>query len=255
MYDYDMKDLRTALRALEIGAGTCVFMQSAMKSIGKINPDPFEDQFTAILEVILEVVGETGSLSVPTFNFRFCKGEVFDYDNTPSDGNGAFSEFVRRDRRALRSPHPFHSFATIGNIAKSVAGSYAFSEFSEGSAFDLLLKNNVKTLFFGVDYVETFAHVAEERAKVPYRYWKIFAGTERKGGVDRPISTNFYARRVEDKPEPVVDIPKLGRYCRDLPSFRQVKLGNGFLNLLDGNEMVDALTEKFIAEPTFALVV
>ena len=39
---------------------------------------------------IFEIIGKNGFIAVPTFNFKFAKGDDFDVDNTPSDGMGAF---------------------------------------------------------------------------------------------------------------------------------------------------------------------
>jgi aminoglycoside 3-N-acetyltransferase len=253
MYDYAIEDLESSLSSLGVKKGACVFLHSAMKSTGKINPGSHNDQFSAILETLLGVLGPLGSLIVPTFNFSFCQGEIFDYENTPGVGMGAFSEFVRCDSRAIRSSHPFHSIAAIGHIAEAVGGATGFSEFSAGSAFDVLLKSDVKILFYGVDFVETFTHIAEERAAVPYRYWKIFNGKIRKSGREHDISVNFFARRFDMKPEPVVDVPKLGRYCKTLGIFTEARLGNGLLAIADGNQMVDALEKKFKINPNFAL--
>ena len=77
-----------------------------------------------VLDLILELVGEGGSVSVPTF-IRYSSKEwmemdkKFDIKKTPS-GMGIFSERVRRYKDSKRSLHPTKSVATIGKIANEV---------------------------------------------------------------------------------------------------------------------------------------
>ena len=58
-----------------------------------------------------------------------------------------------------------------------------------------------KIVFFGIPFVATFVHLAEERAKVPYRYWKTFSGNFKDGEKIENKLFNFYARNLEIEPE------------------------------------------------------
>ena len=73
------------------------------------------------LEAIQEVIGAEGTLVVPTFNFGFAQGERYDPADTPSQGMGAFSEFVRQLPEARRTSHPLQSVAVVGRYAADLA--------------------------------------------------------------------------------------------------------------------------------------
>jgi aminoglycoside 3-N-acetyltransferase len=173
---YSDAELKSCLQSLGIEKGDCLFVHSSLKPLGKFVPARGQGDLAALLDVFFDTIGEAGTFVVPTFNFGFCRGQPFDRQNTPSDGMGAFSEFIRRQPRALRSQHPFQCVSAIGKFAAEVASAQGRSAFSPGSAFDVMLKHGCKILFFGVYFVETFVHVAEERAHVPYRFWKTFTG-------------------------------------------------------------------------------
>ena len=251
---YDNNDVHQCLTDLGISSGDCIFLHTALRSLGEFNNLTNDNKLLALLNIFLNSVGFLGTIVVPTFNFSFCKGEPFDIDLSPSDGMGAFSEFVRTDVRSHRSKHPFHSVAAIGKNSQLIASSIGYSEFSEGSFFDQLLHLKTKIVFFGMPFVETFVHLAEERAKVPYRYWKTFSGDFKDGEKIEKKLFNFYARNLDIEPEPRVDIAKINVYLRDKGIIKSVKLGEGEVSVCDSGEMVAELLEKFTSDPTFALV-
>jgi aminoglycoside 3-N-acetyltransferase len=109
-------------------------------------------------------------------------------------------------------------------------------------------------MFYGVSFVETFVHVAEERAKVPYRYWKTFTGDVIDGGLKKTVTINFYARKLDLEPEPQVDIKKINQYLQDNKIIVSENLGDGSVSICNGNIMVSELIKKFIAEPYFPLI-
>jgi len=252
--EYSEKDIRHSLLTLGIKRGDCLFIHSGLKSLGKFIPNNDTNSLEALLNLFLDVVGEKGTVVVPTFNFAFCSGAVYDRNKTPCDGMGAFSEYVRLHKNSHRARHPFHSVAAIGGNAIKIADAVGFSEFSEGSFFDVLLKLDCKILFYGVSFVETFVHVAEERAKVPYRFWKKFTGDIIDGELRDTVTINFYARRFDIEPEPRVDIEKINRYLRENNIITSTNLGSGKVSICDSNLMVNDLIDKFTVDPTFPLI-
>ena len=239
---------------LGVSRGDSLFIHSGLRGLGKfcsVRKDT--NKLDALLNIFLDLVGDSGDIIVPTFNFDFCSGIPFDVDKTPSKEMGAFSEFVRIHPKACRSHHPFHSVTSIGKHAEKIAHSSGFSEFSNGSFFDFILRLNSKIIFYGVDFVETFAHIAEERASVPYRQWKTFSGEIIKNGVSNMISVNFYARNIDLDPEPKIDVNKIHTYLKNRGIITSLELGSGKVSICDANQMVDELTFKFLNEPYFSL--
>ena len=252
--EYSEKDIRDSLLALGVKKGDCLFVHSGLKALGKFIPNNDVNRLEALLNVFLDVVGDKGTIVVPTFNFAFCSGAVYDRNKTPCDGMGAFSEYVRLHKNALRTLQPFHSVASIGANAITISDAVGFSEFSEGSFFDVLLQLDCKIVFYGVSFVETFVHVAEERGKVPYRFWKTFTGEIIDGELRNTATINFYARRFDIDPEPRVDIEKINQYLRGKKIISSTNLGTGKVSICNSNQMVSDLIEKFMDEPTFPLI-
>ncbi len=102
--------LKDDLRAIGIRDGDSVLIHSSYKSMGGL-----EGGIGTLIESILSVIGESGTLIAPTLTYRDVSVEnpIFDYLNTPSCV-GAVSEYVRRMEGAVRSIHPTHSCAVIG---------------------------------------------------------------------------------------------------------------------------------------------
>ena len=206
-----------------------------------------------IKDTIFDIIGENGFIAVPTFNFNFAKGYDFDVENTPSDGMGVFSEFIRKCEDSNRTSHPMHSFSILGKNSNYIANLEGETEFSEGSAFDYLLKNNCKILFLGDSFTETFFHVAEEKVKVPYRFWKTFKGNLIQNNLKKEIEIQYYARKIETNPEPEINISKLFEFLNSKKIFKVS--GNEKINLsiCSSNSYVDNCLVKLKENPTFFL--
>ena len=121
-----------------------------------------------IVKIVLDIVGEEGSLSVPTFTKYLSKDWMlmdkdFNVRRTPS-GMGVFSEMVRRDKSAVRSLHPTKSVATIGKIAHSILDEHHLDiyQFGKKSPFYKLLDYDVKIIGLGISMPLSMVHVVED---------------------------------------------------------------------------------------------
>ena len=125
-----------------------------------------------------EAVGERGAIIVPTFNYDFCKGKVFDYDYSPSQV-GLFSNWVLFKPDAHRSTHPIFSFATRDIEGRRLLHfDWDRDAFGFDSIFARLLNVNAKMLFYHCSFNAcTFVHLPEQEYGVDYRYKKDFTGT------------------------------------------------------------------------------
>ncbi len=173
--------------------GDGVILHSALQFLGK--PTGGVEIY---LDALQSILGPQGTIAVPTFNFSFARGERYDPDQTPSVGMGAFAEYVRQRPEARRTHHPMQSVAVIGFHADDLAERDTLSAFDSGSAFERLLELNFKVLLAGTGMrAVALVHYAEQRARVPYRYWKTFQGEVRQssGWVERTY--HMYVRDLE----------------------------------------------------------
>lgn len=129
------EQIEDCLIRLGIQAGDGLLVHSAVQFLG--HP---EGGLGIYLEAIQNVIGKSGTLVVPTFNFSFAAGEPYDPAQTPSKGMGVFSEFIRLQPGAMRSQHPMQSIAAIGQFASDLTRRDTLSAFDPGSAFERMLE-------------------------------------------------------------------------------------------------------------------
>lgn len=216
---YDSLDFKNELINLEIKKGDYVFIHSSLKTLGEYKDNNYPDLLQMIKNCIFELIGESGLIVVPTFNFEFAKGVDFDVQNSPSIKMGAFSEYIRKLPTSHRTSHPMHSISLLGKNSEIISQYEGETEFSEGSAFDFLIKKKCKILFLGDAFVETFFHVAEEKANVNYRFWKKFQGNIINNKIKNNITIKYFARNLELEPEPQIDLNKLFKYLENNNTF------------------------------------
>ena len=101
MKDVTKDQVNACITGLGIRSGDGLLVHSAVQYLGR--PQGGVGMY---LEAIQEVIGEDGTVVVPTFNFAFANGERYDPDETPSQGMGSFSEYVRQHPQALRAAGP-----------------------------------------------------------------------------------------------------------------------------------------------------
>lgn len=143
-----------------------------------------------------------GTIAVPTFNFAFARGEAYDPESTPSRDMGAFSEYVRQQPEALRTPHPMQSLAVLGRYAEDLANRDTSCAFDPGSAFERMLELDFKLLLLGADVqAVSMVHYSEQRLGVPYRYWKEFTGQVKTPSGWQVRTYKMFARHLEIDPQ------------------------------------------------------
>ena len=143
---------------------------SAMKNDEKPNVGGF-------LNSLIEKVGHSGTLIIPTFNWDFCSGKVFDYHNTPSK-TGSLGTIALRDKRFLRTQHPIYSFAVYGQDQKLLFGMNNKSAYGNDSPFAYMDQIKAKNLIIDVELTNcfTFVHYVEQSSgTIKYRYLKNFS--------------------------------------------------------------------------------
>jgi len=204
------------------------------------------------LDAIQTVIGPQGTVAAPVFNFDFARGTRYDPQTSPSRGMGAFSEHVRQHPDSLRTRHPMQSLAVLGYSAADLAQRDTPSAFSPGSAYDRMLSLDFKILLLGADikYV-SMVHYSEERASVPYRYWKDFTGQILIDGRWEARTVQMFVRDLVLDPQlslaPIQDLLQ----ARD--QWRSVTLNYGQISACRLADFVGA-TDHILAKDPWALV-
>jgi len=152
---------------LGLKRGDVVLVHSAMRTVGRVAGGA-----SSIIDALLELVGPTGTLVVPSYTFAH-EAEadpIIDPRNDPAE-MGIITETARLRPDALRSTAFRHSFAAIGRRAAVITGGDpALSVFDFRSAFGVMLGLNTQVILLGVTYTSsTSHHFAELVCDVPYR--------------------------------------------------------------------------------------
>jgi aminoglycoside 3-N-acetyltransferase len=181
------RQLHDDLAGLGLSTGDVVLVHAAMSRIGWVLGGA-----VAVVQALLDVVGRTGTIVVPTGTAGNCDPArwgrtlgkavpephwqairdqlpAFDPAVTPSTGMGAIAEAVREWPAAMRSTHPQSSFAALGPQARYLTEIHDRDcHLGERSPLGRLAEMNASVLLLGVDYdVCTAFHLAEYRQKHP----------------------------------------------------------------------------------------
>jgi len=130
-----------------------------------------------IHEAIDEVIGDNGTLAVPTFSQQIgFHGLDYVHEETPCQ-TGIFSEYIRILPQSIRSFHPVFSISAVGLKKEDICNQFSQSGFGYGSAMHNLFAHNAKAVCMGFGYYTGYIvaglHVIETLYGVPYFYNKI----------------------------------------------------------------------------------
>ena len=239
--------LSGALNSVGVQRGDGLLIHSALQFLGRPGGG-----LPMVLETLLEAVGSNGTIAVPTFPFTFNRGIDYDPETTPSKGMGAFSEFVRQQPNALRTPHPMQSLALIGREAADLARRDTLSAFEDGSAFDRMLQLGFKLLLLGADIqAASIVHYSEQRAKVPYRYWKDFSGSVKVGDQWQTRTYSMFVRDLDLDPH--LNLAPIQRSLEAAGQWQSARLNFGQIAGCSFRDFVAAADALLAADP-WALV-
>ncbi|MCV3399693.1 AAC(3) family N-acetyltransferase [Campylobacter lari] len=193
---YSNIDLIEAFKKLGITKGDILCVHTELFNFGTPLL-PRNEFLQTILDCFFEVIGEEGTLIMPTFTYSFCKNEVYDKLNSPTK-MGALNEYFRRWGGVKRTNDPIFSFAIKG-AKEELFLKDTTSCFGENCVYETLRKNNGKIMLFGTYLIGyTFTHYIEEVAKVPYRYFKNFKGILiDENNIKHNTNIDYYVRYID----------------------------------------------------------
>lgn len=197
-----LASLVDALSLAGISEGDILYVSSDISKLGipaEVKPEIKQKGMTALtdmyIETLLYVLGESGTLIMPTFTYSACENELFDVANSSSTV-GLLTEAFRQSQNTTRSEHPIFSCAFYGKHASSLAKVQNFDCFGEDSLYDRLYKLKAKYLMLGVNMWQgsTYVYYSEQKYGVPYRYMKNFDATISDGCKKKTVITPYFVR-------------------------------------------------------------
>ncbi len=175
--EYTYRDIRDAYTALGIEKGATVLLKTDIRWLGR-----FEDQNrNRLLEAHYQALADAvdvrhGSIAVSTASTYLCNTDTpFDKDETPSE-RGMLTEYIRTRAGAVRSFHPFMSYAAVGKNADTICRDVSRHAFGPETPKDRLLALDAQYVSLGSHprFTCTVVHHIEFLMGVPYRYVKEF---------------------------------------------------------------------------------
>lgn len=197
------------LRVLGVRRGAVVLAHVGMSRIGTVVGGE-----QAVVEALLDVVGDDGTLVMPTQSWQLCDPAYLDdpalppavwplvrdhlpaYDprRTPTRTMGRVAELFRTLPGAVRSGHPHRSVAAIGQRAQEIVAVHDLdTPHGERSPLAVMYDLGASTLLLGVGHDKsTVLHLAEHRSgtlarTVPNGAPMVIDGRRRWVTFDEPV--------------------------------------------------------------------
>lgn len=240
----DFRELVDGLKELGLEKGDVVLVHSSFKSFGGVEGGP-----QTVIDAILEVLGEEGTLVMPTFTLSFCeqynregKG-YFDVDNTPSE-MGILTEIVRKMLGAKRSVNPIYSVAVYGKLVDELSSVNDKNVFGKGSIFGKLHELNAKIMIIGLSYNNswTFVHYIEQQEGCDYRYLKDFSGTIVVGSKKYEDTFSMLVRDLDRGV--ITNVDPMGEILEKMGAVKIKKIGQSIVKLMKAKEVYDITAEE-----------
>lgn len=250
MINYRYEDILTAFHEVGLVGGDTVFLHCNLGYFGNLlGANSAKELCDRFLSAFLEVIGDKGTLIVPTFTYSFCKGEIFDVINTQSVC-GIFTEYIRTMKGASRSLDANFSVSGYGKRIEELTKNMPNESFGKGSFWERFYMSNGKIMCMNFDCGSTFVHFVEQHNQVEYRYKKAFNGIVKDG---EKRYHDYFVHFVYDK-EKAEDGPNfqtLDYLCKQNHICRTAILGKGSIHLMNVEEYYNCITSNLEKQPRF----
>ena len=249
-------DITAALAGLGVQPTDTLFVHSDMRRLLRAAGAGREEKLATVVAGLHGAVAN-GTLLLPTFSYSFCRGEPFSPEATPSTV-GLLTEYFRRRPGVRRTAEPLFSTAVLGPTdpawESALFGVGDKNCFGEESIFAYLVEADAKLAFLGVDgSMCTFVYLIEQRAAVPYRFFKDFAGDfiDSAGDVTR-VTARYFVRRLDADVEN--SFAALFRALEDEGALRRTTLDRGAeLTVVSARAVAATAAHGLDSDPAYLL--
>jgi len=244
-------DIVAGLRKLGLKRGHNVGVHSSLSRFGYVDGGA-----DAVIDALLEVVGDEGTVVMPTYSTNLAKVErtpeevaigvlwiyrILPYDpkETPCS-TGTIPEAFRKRKGVIRSLHHVFSLAATGPNAQEIvkAGN---KDSREGWKRLLELGGHILLLGVGLEVCSAM-HLAEERVVFPKHILD-------KLTPPRWLVEKYPASEWEWDFGPYPDFPKLEEPCLQHDIMKTVRVGKATLRLARLRELIDFYVEYLNRNP------
>jgi len=246
------EDIKAGLKALGLKKGDVVGVHSSLSSLGYV-----EGGADAVIDALFEVVGEGGTIVMPTYSTNrievektpeeIALGVTWKYKILPFNPKetpcwtGAIPETFRKRKGAARSLHPTHSITSIGPKAKEIAE--AGNEPSALGGWRKLLELDGYILLIGVGLDRCSSmHLTEERVQIPKRILD-------KTTLPQELREKYPENEWDVGFGPYPDFPKMEEPYFKHKIIKTVKIGKATVKIARLRDMIDLFAEYLKRNP------
>jgi aminoglycoside 3-N-acetyltransferase len=242
-------DIAQGLRRLGLESGAIALVHSSLSSFGHV-----QGGAETVIDALLETVGPGGTVLVPTLTgsetLSAENPPLFDPATTPC-WTGRIPERFRQRPQAVRSLHPTHSVAAIGDQAQALTEGHEYSITPCGpdSPYGRLAQAGGVILLLGVTHsCNTALHYVEESVGVSYHMQTGLAAAQIvRGGQTHTIHVMLHrygAPRNFERLEPAL---------RERGIQRDGQIGQAQVRVIDARQMVELTRQALLQDPTLLL--
>lgn len=250
MADYNFQDIVEALKAVGMKKGDAVFLHTNLGFFGRCDGVKSADELcSTFFNAIRTVVGEEGTIIVPSFTYSSCHKEEYD-PKTTKCSMGMFTDYVLKLSDSIRSLDPNFSIAANGKDAVYFTQNPPEKSFGDDCFFERFYEANGLICNLNFDAGTTYVHYVEHKLNVPYRYDKQFKGMVRIGDKwEERVSYHFVFDRLEDAPV----FFRLHDLSVEKGIARIEKLGKGVVLAERAKDLFNLIKETMNERPRFLL--
>jgi len=251
-FDYTKQEIVNALLKVGLQKNDNVFSHSNLGFFGKLKDCTDKDCYcNAFKDAFFQVIGEEGTLVVPTFSYSYCWNTVYNKEETLGTC-GIFSEFIRNHPDSFRSDDPNFSYTALGKNAEYFTKDCPPNPFGKDSFWERFLLKNGIICNLNFDAAATLTHYVERELKVPYRFDKAFEGMSVKGG-KLEKSTFYHFVRDEKNPDVYPDFIKFDKKAKELGFAKVANLGRGQVVCISSKKSVELIKNEIKKNPHFLI--
>ncbi len=249
---YTQFDIKNSLISAGLNKGDDVFIHSNIGFFGKCeNAKNSKELSACFYHAITEVIGDSGTIVVPTFTYSGCNNEEFDVDTTQCK-MGIFSKYIMNLSDSKRSNDCNFSVSAIGISSSYYTDNIPLNPFGEDSFFERFYKKKGKILCLNFDAGTTFVHYVERKCNVPYRTDKEFISRVIENGISQQKKSYHFVYDL-NKPGDAAEFTRLHQICLDYGIAKTATLGKGTILIESSVELYNIIEETLKKRPRFLL--
>jgi len=193
------KKLDNLFDSLQIFKGDNLVIHSNFAGILQYQNNNLKVTYEYFFLYLINRIGKNGSLLIPTYNYSFSNGAVYDRSKSPSQV-GSFGNYLIKKKYLNRTFDPIFSHLVFGKLKKKIFKLSPIESLGKKSIFNLIDKEKFKILCFCCSLKNvTFIHYIEMLAQVPYRFNKFFTGNiKNKSSINKITIKYFVGKKNTD---------------------------------------------------------